>query len=64
MKICISFIKKNKNFIYKQYEKNIVNQILRAFEYIHSKKILHRDISLTNVLIKKYENNLLVVKNC
>lgn len=56
-----SFIKKNKNLSI-TIRKNIVNQILRAFEYIHSKKILHRDISLTNVLIKKYENNLLVVK--
>lgn len=55
------FIKKNKN-LPKEIRKNIVNQILRAFEYIHSKDILHRDISLTNILIKKYEKNLFVVK--
>lgn len=56
-----NFIKKNRNLL-EIIRKNIVNQILRAFEYIHSKGFLHRDISLTNVLIKKYENNLIVVK--
>ncbi len=40
--------------------KNIGLQILKAFKYIHSKKILHRDISLKNVLIKKYEDSIVV----
>ena len=40
--------------------KNIGNQIIRAFTYIHSKKILHRDISPTNILLKIYENELVV----
>ncbi|MDY0237304.1 MAG: protein kinase family protein [Campylobacterales bacterium] len=40
----------------------IVNQIFRAFEYIHSNNWLHRDISTTNILLKVYDNNLLVVK--
>lgn len=34
---------------------------IKAFEYIHSQDLLHRDISLTNVLVKKYEG-LNVVK--
>lgn len=37
--------------------KNIAYQIFKAFSYIHSKKLLHRDISLTNVLIKHYDNS-------
>ncbi|MBD9025871.1 MAG: protein kinase family protein [Clostridiales bacterium] len=36
--------------------KSIVQQILRAFNYIHSKGRLHRDISPKNILIKEYED--------
>lgn len=31
-------------------------QILRAFEYLHSKNKYHRDISYTNILVKVYED--------
>lgn len=41
---------------------SIVNQILKAFDYIHRNIGLHRDISITNILLKKYDNDLLVVK--
>src|SRR5690625_1468521 len=34
----------------------IVRQILRAFQYIHSKGIYHRDISLKNILVKNYDD--------
>lgn len=40
----------------------IVNQIFRAFDYIHENIGLHRDISTTNILLKKYDNEILVVK--
>ena len=40
----------------------IINQIFRAFEYIHQNIGLHRDISTTNILLKKYDNDLLVIK--
>ncbi|WP_350608590.1 protein kinase [Pseudoalteromonas sp. MER144-MNA-CIBAN-0113] len=31
-------------------------QILRAFSYIHSKNILHRDISPKNILLREYDD--------
>lgn len=34
----------------------LVRQVLKAFKYIHSHKLLHRDISLKNVLVKKYDD--------
>lgn len=36
--------------------KGLASQILRAFEYIHSKGRLHRDISPKNILIKVYDD--------
>lgn len=55
------YISKNNTKLAKSDRQNIVFQILKAFEYIHSQDLLHRDISLTNVLVKKYEG-LNVVK--
>lgn len=40
--------------------KGIAQQILRAFDYIHSKGQLHRDISPKNILIKEYEDVVVV----
>lgn len=40
--------------------KNIAFQILKAFSYIHSRKLLHRDISPKNVLVKLYDDVLVV----
>lgn len=36
--------------------KNIASQVLKAFKYIHSKDLLHRDICPKNVLIKLYDD--------
>lgn len=43
--------------------KRIIYQIFHAFKYIHSKNILHRDISPANIMIKTYED-VNVVKVC
>jgi len=40
----------------KEDRKGIAGQILRAFKYIHSKGLLHRDISPNNILLKMYED--------
>lgn len=40
--------------------KGIAQQILRAFDYLHSKGHLHRDISPKNILIKEYGDTLVV----
>lgn len=41
-------------------KRKLVFQILNAFKYIHSKGMLHRDISPKNILIKKYEDVLII----
>lgn len=55
------YIEKNNANLTLEQKKAIINQILYAFKYLHSKQILHRDISPKNVLIKQYDD-LIVVK--
>ena len=43
-----------------QERRNIIMQLLRAYGYLHSKKIYHRDISPKNVLIKQYDDTMVV----
>lgn len=38
----------------------IAKQVMKAFYYIHSNGILHRDVSSKNVLIKKYDDVVVV----
>lgn len=54
------YILKNNDKLSFTQRKNIGNQILKSFAYIHSKKLLHRDISPKNILIKIYDDALIV----
>jgi serine/threonine-protein kinase len=36
--------------------KGLANQIIRAFQYIHAKGLLHRDVSPKNILLKLYDD--------
>lgn len=55
-----SYLKKFQDKLDFNAKRKIVFQILNAFKYIHSKGILHRDISPKNILIKKYEDVLII----
>ena len=54
------YISKNNTTLTAQLRKNLGMQILKALNYIHSKGLLHRDISPNNVLIKKYDDTIVV----
>lgn len=54
------YILENNNKLDIKDRVNIVGQILKAINYIHSKNILHRDISTKNVLIKIYEGVVVI----
>jgi len=49
------YIAKNKSLTLFQ-RKRLIYQVLAAFECIHSRPLLHRDISLTNVMLKHYDD--------
>ncbi|MBW9323318.1 protein kinase family protein [Enterococcus casseliflavus] len=44
--------------------KRLVTQLFNAFKYIHSKGIFHRDISLSNILVKEYDDKTVILKVC
>lgn len=50
------YIDKNNSKLEMQTRKRICYQILSGFDYLHGKEIYHRDISLSNVLVKKYDD--------
>lgn len=54
------YISINNSNITIQTRKNIIMQLLRAYGYLHSKSVFHRDISPKNVLLKQYDDVLVV----
>ncbi len=51
-----AYITKNNGSLTAAQRKGIAQQILRAFDYIHSKNRLHRDVSPKNILIRVYDD--------
>lgn len=56
------YINKYNSSLKDNVRKSLVNQVLRGFEYIHSKNILHRDISPKNILLKIYDDDTIIAK--
>ncbi len=54
------YISTNNGNLSFQERTRLGQQIIKAFSYIHSKKILHRDISPKNILLKKYDDVMVV----
>lgn len=50
------YINKNNQTLTFDDRYSLCLQVLKAVNYLHSKDILHRDISYSNILIKKYED--------
>ena len=56
------YILRNNDSLSWTRRKGIVRQILSGFIYAQSKDLLHRDISPNNILVKEYDDNMVVVK--
>jgi len=54
------YFEKHNSSILMQTRKSIIMQLMRAYRYLHSKNIYHRDISPKNVLLKIYDDVLIV----
>ncbi len=50
------YIDKNNSTISKERRVDLARQVIRALKYVHSKDLLHRDISLSNVLLFQYDD--------
>ena len=54
------YIEKNNSKLTYSQRKNLALQVLKAFSYLESKKILHRDVNPKNLLIRQYDDVALV----
>ncbi len=56
------YISKRNTKITLSERRTLIVQLLKAFNYIHSKDLLHRDISYTNILVKTYDDSCPIIK--
>ncbi|MGP0576869.1 protein kinase family protein [Paenibacillus peoriae] len=56
------YMNENNNKLTLDKRRILINQLLNAFEYIHSKEYLHRDISYQNILVKIYDDSSSMIK--
>ncbi|MFC0472832.1 protein kinase family protein [Halalkalibacter kiskunsagensis] len=56
------FMRYNNNSLSFSSRRALIIQLLNAFQYIHQKGLLHRDISYQNILIKKFEDGTNFIK--
>lgn len=54
------YILKNNNKLTMNQRVVLINQVFRAFSYIHKKGLLHRDVSYQNILIKHYDDGTVI----
>lgn len=55
-----SYIRKHNSNVTKERRKSICLQVLKGFQYLHSKNLVHRDISPANILVKEYEDTIVI----
>ena len=55
-----SYMRHHNDTMNKNQRKSIISQLTKGYQYLHSKSIFHRDVSVKNVLIKKYDDMILV----
>lgn len=56
------YIRKNNDRLSWSTRKRIALQFLYGINYLHTKRVMHRDISRRNILVKKYDLDAVVVK--
>lgn len=55
----LNYINRNNSKLSMNQRKRICYQITQGFAYLHSKSHLHRDISPKNILLKKYDSEII-----
>lgn len=54
------YISENNSTLTAPQRKNMIGQLIKGYQYLHSKSIFHRDVSFKNVLMKRYDDTIVV----